>query len=168
MPKKNTTEDKIKKIAREVTEKAEPYIADLKTKAEPVVKDIKSKAEPVVKDIKSKAEPVVKDIKSKAEPAYSNAKSKADPYIKDLKSKAEPVIKNAKKTAAKFTCKEETFIQYNDHEIRTKDIMDMAKDDYIKKGHEESDIKEIQLYIKPSEKAAYYVVNRADTGKLEL
>ena len=64
--------------------------------------------------------------------------------------------------------KEEFYVQYGDHEVRTRDIMDRCKADYIAKGHSQKDIKEIQVYIKPAENAAYYVVNNTDTGKLEV
>ncbi len=154
MSKKNT-ENKFKELAKGISKKAEPYIDDLKNKTDPVVKELKAKAEPVMEDAKTKAEPYIDDIKTKAEP-----------YIDDLKNKADPVIKKVKNQASKLVCKEEVFIQYSDHELRAKDIMDRAKEDYIKKGHEENDIKEIELYIKPADNAAYYVVNHEDTGKL--
>ncbi|MCR5671476.1 MAG: DUF6465 family protein [Butyrivibrio sp.] len=156
-------DDKIKEIANEVKKKAEPYLEDIRTKAEPVIDDIKTKAEPVLEEAKK-------------------AKKAADPYINDIKTKAEPVISKAKKSRAASTaqkvkkditekagvyiCKEEVYVQYNSHELRTTDIIGRAKEDYISKGHKRSDIKEIQVYIKPSDNAAYYVVNSKDTGKI--
>ena len=164
----NSTEDKIKEIAREFSKATEPVIKEAKKAAEPFIRDVKEatkpytkKAEPYIKDIKEKTEPYLKDIKDKAEPVYSEVKTKAEPYIKDIKEKA-----GAK--AAKFTCKEEVFVQYSHHEIKTSDIIERAKKDYISKGNKATSIKEIQVYIKPTDNAAYYVVNHTDTGKVEF
>ncbi len=94
----------------------------------------------------------------------------AEEKLKELVGEATKVGKSlrnkAENRAAKFICKEDVFVQYGGHEVRTRDILDRAKEDYIGKGHEEKDIKEIQIYIKPGENAAYYVVNSTDTGKL--
>ncbi len=103
---------------------------------------------------------------------------KAEPYIEQVMTKAAPAVEVAKKQSQKATdaaagvasrliCKEEIFVQYGNHEVRTKDILDRAKADYLSKGHSLKDIKEIQVYIKPADNAVYYVVNNTDTGKLE-
>ena len=68
--------------------------------------------------------------------------------------------------AAKHRCKEEVFVQYNSHELRTTDIIEKAKKDFVSRGHNITDIKEIQVYIKPSDNAAYYVVNHSETGRV--
>lgn len=64
--------------------------------------------------------------------------------------------------------KEEFYVQYGNYEVRTRDIMDRCKADYVANGHKAKDIKEIQVYIKPAENAVYYVVNSTETGKLEV
>ena len=153
----NSTEDKIKEIAREFSKATEPVIKEAKKAAEPFIRDVKEATKFFDKDIDVR----LKDIKDKAEPVYSEVKTKAEPYIKDIKEKA-----GAK--AAKFTCKEEVFVQYSHHEIKTSDIIERAKKDYISKGNKATSIKEIQVYIKPSDNAAYYVVNHTDTGKVEF
>ena len=96
----------------------------------------------------------------------------AEDKIKELADVAKKRSKKATdavaKAASKFTVKEEAFVQYGNYEIRVRDIIDRAKSDYIAKGHEEKDIKEIQVYIKPADNAVYYVVNSTDTGKLSV
>ncbi len=179
-------EETLKKLAKDVTDAAKPYIdkvepvaQDLMTKAAPVVDDIKTKAAPVVDDIKTVATPVAKDIKTKAVPVAQDLLGKAEPVLNMVKEKATPVTDKATKAAksvgngiskraAKAVCKEEVYVQYNTHEVRTIDIVDTAKDDYVKNGHKLSDIKEIQVYIKPADNAAYYVVNHSETGKIEF
>ncbi|WP_051538105.1 DUF6465 family protein [Butyrivibrio proteoclasticus] len=151
---KRTAEEKIKEIAQDVQQAAKPIVE----KAKPYVE----KAEPYIDEIKTKAEPVIDDIKVKAEPVLKKAKQ-GTAKAKDV---ANNVKKDISKASARRNCKEEVFVQYAAHEVRTSDIVKAAKADYIAKGHVESDIKEIQVYIKPSDNAAYYVVNHAETGKI--
>ena len=61
----NSTEEKIREIAREVSKATEPVIKEAKKVAEPYFKDFKGKAEPVYSEVKTKAEPYLKDIKEK-------------------------------------------------------------------------------------------------------
>ena len=148
-----TPEERIRELAREVSDVAQPYIE----KAQPVVDDVVSKAQPVIEDVKSKAQPVIDMVKEKATPAAKRASEVAKNARDNIKSQA-----------ARLSCNEEVFVQYADHEIRTTDIIAKAKMDYIGKGNKLSDIHEIQVYIKPSDKAAYYVVNHSETGKVEF
>ena len=171
----NSTEEKIREIAREVSKATEPVIKEAKKVAEPYLKDFKGKAEPVYSEVKTKAEPYLKDIKEKAEPYIAKAREKTAPAAKTVKETSQKAVKVAKEMnqdlsakAAKYTCKEEVFVQYSQHEIKTSDIIERAKKDYINKGHKAASIKEIQVYIKPSDSAAYYVVNHTDTGKVEF
>ena len=153
---KDSPEERIRKIAKEVADAAEPIINDVRDVATPYIEDIRSKAEPVVEDIKTKAEPVINIVKDKAAPATKKATEAA-----------KAVGENISQHAARFTAKEEIFVQYGQHEVRTSDILEKAKEDYISKGKKLSDIKEIQIYIKPVDNAAYYVVNHSETGKIE-
>ncbi|MBO5620792.1 MAG: hypothetical protein J6N21_14600 [Butyrivibrio sp.] len=172
---KNTTEEKIKKIAKDVTDAATPIIKEVKEvaqpyieKAQPYIEDIKSKADPVAQDVLSKAQPVYEDIKHKAEPVLNIVKEKAAPATEAAGKAAKDVRENISKQAARYKCKEEVYIQYNQHEVRTTDIMDRAKSDYVSKGNKITDIKEIQVYVKPTDNAVYYVVNHSQTGKIEF
>ena len=172
MAKKSPVEE-IKDIVKGVSKNAEPVIDEAKKKAEPIYNDLKGKAEPLYNDIKDKAEPLYNDLKGKAEPIYNDLKEKAAPAAKAVKTRSEKARKAAKTVgddislkAAKFNCKEEVFVQYSHHEIRTTDIIERAKQDYVSKGNKPSSIREIQVYIKPSDNAAYYVVNHSETGKI--
>lgn len=167
-------EDTLKKIAKDVTDAAQPYI----DKMEPMAHDLKNKAVPMMDDLKNKAVPVFDDLKNTAVPVAHDLFDKAEPVLNIVKEKTAPVTKRAAKAcksvgdgisqrAAKASCKEEVFVQYGQHEVRTTDVMEMAKADYVSKGNKLSDIKEIQVYIKPTENAAYYVVNHSETGKIE-
>ncbi|WP_022775608.1 DUF6465 family protein [Butyrivibrio sp. AE2015] len=172
MGKKSTVEE-IKEMVKEVSKNAEPVIDEAMKKAEPLIKDVTKKAEPIYNDIREKAEPIYQDLRGKAEPLYNDIKEKAAPAAKVVKTHSEKARKAAKTVsddislkAAKFSCKEEVFVQYSHHEIRTTDIIEKAKQDYVSKGNKPSSIREIQVYIKPSDNAAYYVVNHQETGKI--
>ena len=150
MGKKSTVEE-IKEMVKEVSRNAEPVIDEAMKKAEPLIKDVTKKAEPIYNDIREKAAPAAEAVKTRSEKARKAAKTVSD----DISLKA-----------AKFSCKEEVFVQYSHHEIRTTDIIEKAKQDYVSKGNKPSSIREIQVYIKPSDNAAYYVVNHQETGKI--
>lgn len=172
MGKKSTVEE-IKEMVKEVSKSAEPVIDEARKKAEPLIKDVAKKAEPIYNDIREKAEPIYNDLKEKAEPIYNDIKEKAAPAAEAVKTRSEKARKAAKTVsddislkAARFSCKEEVFVQYSHHEIRTTDIIEKAKQDYVSKGNKPSSIREIQVYIKPSDNAAYYVVNHQETGKI--
>ena len=167
MASKKTT-DKIIDLAKNVSEaakpyveKAEPYLEKAKEKAEPVLDEVKEKSAPVLKDVIEKADPVIKEVKKRTAPATK--------VIKEQSEKAADVVKAATKdlseSAAKKSAKTEFFIQYMDYEVRTEDIADKIREQYVSLGHKVSDIKELQIYLKPEENTAYYVVNHKDTGK---
>ena len=63
---------------------------------------------------------------------------------------------------------EEVYIQFQELEITTKDVLERAKKAYVAEGHRESSIKSIRLYIKPEESMAYYVINDKFAGGVAL
>ena len=66
----------------------------------------------------------------------------------------------AKKSAAKAEVKESVFVQFAGAEYSLDDVKANVKKAWMAEtGKEESDIKDIQIYVKPEEHAAYYVVN---------
>ena len=62
------------------------------------------------------------------------------------------------------------FVEYNGNKVEEKDLIAAVKKAYTKKGNKVGDIKTIEIYVKPEESAAYYVVNGvgADDYKIEL
>ena len=61
-------------------------------------------------------------------------------------------------------------VQFAGKEVTEKDLIAAVKKAYTKKGNKVGDIKTIEIYVKPEESAAYYVVNGdgADDYKIEL
>lgn len=63
----------------------------------------------------------------------------------------------------------EVYFQYAGGEISANKLLDQVKAAQLSEGLKESELQTIQLYIKPEESAAYYIVNgQADGKKIEL
>ena len=92
------------------------------------------------------------------------AEAKAEAPKKETAKKAP-----AKRTAAK-DIKTSVVVQFAGKEVTEKDLIAAVKKAYTKKGNKVGDIKTIEIYVKPEESAAYYVVNGvgADDYKIEL
>lgn len=78
---------------------------------------------------------------------------------------------SAKKTTTRTTAavKESIAIQFAGKEYTTEQLVKIAKDVWefdLKK--EPADFKEVQLYVKPEEAKAYYVINGTETGSFEI
>ena len=88
--------------------------------------------------------------------------------------KAEEPKKETKKAPAKRTTakdiKTSVVVQFAGKEVTEKDLIAAVKKAYTKKVNKVGDIKTIEIYVKPEESAAYYVVNGigADDYKIEL
>ena len=48
------------------------------------------------------------------------------------------------------------------------ELVAKIKAEYVADGHRESSIKALQVYVKPQEWAAYYVINNKITGRMDL
>ena len=80
-------------------------------------------------------------------------------------TKKAPVKRAAAKKAAatvkKAEVKEAVYIQFAGSEYNLDEIRANVKKAWTEEtGNKESDIKEVQIYVKPEEHAAYYVVNQ--------
>ncbi|MDY5647275.1 MAG: DUF6465 family protein [Lachnospiraceae bacterium] len=76
--------------------------------------------------------------------------------------------KAAKAPAKKAEIKTSVCVQYLGKEIYEKDMIALVKKAWTAKKNRISDIRSIELYIKPEDHAVYYVVNGDFTGSLEL
>ncbi len=48
------------------------------------------------------------------------------------------------------------------------DIAEQAKNAWVAEGHRASSLKSLDVYVKPEDSAAYYVVNGKAAGKIDL
>lgn len=86
------------------------------------------------------------------------------------KNKAEKETAARKPAARKTKAPEvEVFFQYAGGEISANKLLDQVKAVHFSEGQKVSELQTIQLYIKPEESAAYYIINgQADGKKIEL
>ena len=61
-----------------------------------------------------------------------------------------------------------TIIQYENLEVDEKTIINQIKQLWANEGKKLKDIQDIQMYIKPTEHAVYYVINSDITGSIAL
>ena len=118
----------------------------------------------------AKKNPIAAAAKKMAAAPVSNNTVEAEAAVKAEEPKKETAKKApAKRTAAK-DIKTSVVVQFAGKEVAEKDLIAAVKKAYTKKGNKVGDIKTIEIYVKPEESAAYYVVNGvgADDYKIEL
>ena len=138
------------------TKKTTASAAKVETKVEAPVKEAEVKVEAV------KAEPV-KEVKAEAK--KSTAKKAA---AKTETAKKETVKKETtKKATTKKSVEPAVVVQFGGQEVDMATVIENAKKAFEAEGNKVSSIKEIQIYVKPEEYAAYYVINGV-SGKINL
>ena len=99
----------------------------------------------------------------------AKAPAKATKAAKTAKE-TKPAKSSAAKTTASRAKKNvvETFIQFQGCEVSQEVIIERVKEQYVADGHKATEVKEVKLYIKPEDRAAYYVINDEYAGKVDL
>ncbi len=59
-------------------------------------------------------------------------------------------------------------VEYAGNQYEERAILSGIKDAWVAAGKKVKDIKELSVYIKPEECAAYYVINDKESGKVDL
>lgn len=62
----------------------------------------------------------------------------------------------------------EIIFQYREYEASMDAVTDRVKAHYYAKGHAEGSIESLQIYVKPEDFTAYYVINDGIVGKVNL
>ena len=135
-------------------------------------KKASTEAKNEVKIVSAKAAEPVKT----AEKAEDTAKAAVKPAapVKEAKKVAAKTVerKPAKKVEKPVEKKAETvtevYVQFGGREATLDSVVAKATDSYVADGHRASSIKKLQVYVKPEEAAAYYVINDKYAGKVDL
>lgn len=61
----------------------------------------------------------------------------------------------------------EVILQYRDYEVNMDTVTERVKSHYTAKGYKDP-IENIQIYVKPEDFTAYYVINDSVVGKVNL
>lgn len=156
------------KKATQTTKKAENVKINAPAKTVETAKaETAVKAETVKTEVKEapKAEVKAEAVKTEAPKAEKKEEGKAAPKKRGPKPKAEKA--DAKK-AEKKEAVQNVYVQFMGKEILTADLVAQVTEKWVALGHRASSIKELNLYVKPEDSAAYYVINGKESGKLEL
>lgn len=60
------------------------------------------------------------------------------------------------------------FVEFSGTQVEDKALIASVKEIWTAEGNKVKDIKTLNIYVKPEEKAAYYVINETVSGKIEL
>ena len=119
--------------------------------------DAEKKAEAKATEVKAAVAEKKEEVKKVAAPAKKTAAPK--------KAVAKKAAAPAKKTAVSA----EVMLQFAEKEYTQESLLKIAKDvwtyDYDKKA---SELKKVQLFVKPEESKVYYVFNDDITGALDI
>ena len=140
-----------KDLAKELTDMADKAFDQMRPYLDKAVDSV----EPILKEARTMADPVIKGAKDMADQVSKGARDMADPVLRETREQMRSSI-------------QEIFIQYGDHELRTEDIAARCREDYVLSGGDITQIKDLRVYVKPEDDAAYYVINGSRTGKVAL
>lgn len=112
-----------------------------------------------------------KAVKAVEKKAAKKATKKAETAEKEEElttARKKSSEKESSKKESKKTVEAKVIFQFLGNEIEPKNLLEQAKADYLASGGKEKDIKAMELYIKPEDNAAYYVVNGVPYGKVAI
>lgn len=140
---------------------------------EEVKEAAKATAEAAKTTAKKATEAAKTTAKKATESAMTTAKKATESAKKATEAAEDKVKKTVKKTVKKVVDKKnelvaEVYVQFAGREAKTEDIIAKATQAYVEDGHRASSIKTLQVYLKPEEAAAYYVINHKYAGRVEL
>ena len=139
-----------------------------------VKKTVTKAAKPAVetKEVKAEETKTVKAEEAKADKTTAKA---AEAKTTETAKKAPAKKTTARKTPAKRTTTkkaavvtEEVYLQYAGKEFSSADLTAKVKEIWKEMGKKAADLKDIKVYVKPEENAAYYVINNEETGSFGL
>ena len=157
--------EKMKK-AEEVKQETAKVVEDVKAETEKVVAEVKEQTKPVVEKAKKSTEKAVKATKKTAEKAVEATKKTAEKTVKKA-AKAKVAVENAAKKAVTGESAPVVYVQYQGEEEKVEDLVAAAKAAFTAE-HVSTKITDLKLYIKPEERAAYYVVNEKFAGRVDF
>ena len=143
-------------------------VDEIKTTAKKKAAEIKKET---VKKAKAAKQEAVKIAENTTESTIELAKTAKKGAAKIAESTAESTVeiaKTAKKAAARVrkpTTK--IFLQYYGKEISQEELSNRVLEQF-KEMYEDVHAKKLEIYLKPEDNAAYYVINSEYTGKIDL
>lgn len=162
MRKKNNSKT-VKQAVKPVEVKKEETVAQLVSEPKADAKaDVKAEVEKAVEKTTEKVEKAVEKTTEKV--------AEVKDTVKKTTAKAAKAAKTAKeaKPAKKEPVKPEIIVQYQNSEVDTAAVEERVKAQFVAEGHKAGFIRKLNIYIKPEEYSAYYVINDKFSGRVDL
>lgn len=128
-------------------------------------------------EVKEAAKATTKAAETKVKETAKETAKAADTKVKEA-AKTTAKKAAAAKTAAKATAKKtvakaaavepQVIIQYQNNESDLAKVTERVKTQFVSEGHKAGTIKKINVYLKPEEYSAYYVINDKFSGRVDL
>lgn len=128
-------------------------------------------AKPAVKPVEvKKEETVAQPVSEPKADAKADVKAEVEKAVEKTTAKAAKAAKTAKeaKPAKKEPVKPEIIVQYQNSEVDTAAVEERVKAQFVAEGHKAGFIRKLNIYIKPEEYSAYYVINDKFSGRVDL
>ena len=147
--------------------KAPDVKAEVKESVKDAAKKVETVAETTVKKAEAAAETVATKVEEKAETVAKKAEAKAETATKKVE-KAKTTVKKAAKKTVKEPAKTEFIVEFQGNAASVANLEDKVKAQFVAEGHRAGCIKTLNIYIKPEDYKAYYVINDKFTGSVGL
>lgn len=108
-----------------------------------------------------------KAMKQGAKEVLEDMKEVASKAVKTVKPVTDAAKTTVTQTTKRVVMKPEVYVQFNQKEVLTTDLVQAAKAAYKEAGNRAA-VRSLSVYVKPEENAAYYVINETFTGKIDL
>lgn len=173
MRKKNNSKT-AKQAVKPVEVKKEETVAQPVSEPKADAKaDVKAEVEKAVEKTTEKVEKAVEKTTEKVAEKAAEVKADVKDTVKKTTAKAAKAAKAAKtakeaKPAKKEPVKPEIIVQYQNSEVDTAAVEERVKAQFVAEGHKAGFIRKLNIYIKPEEYSAYYVINDRFSGRVDL
>lgn len=115
-------------------------------------------------EVKKEAVKAAEEVK----PVAEKAKAEVKKTVKTAKAKAEKAVKKAAPKAETTTeAAPVVYVQYMGAEENVEDLVASAKAAFAAE-HSRTKVTDLKLYVKPEERAAYYVINEKFAGRIDF
>ena len=141
-------------------------MSDTKKTARDVKKEAEKAAEKVVTEVKNEAAKVVESAKPTVEKAKAGVRKGRKKAVKTAE-KAKAGVKRAAGKAVRGESAPVVYVQYQGAEEKVEDLVAAAKAAFAAE-HPRTKVSDLKLYVKPEERAAYYVVNEKFAGRIDF
>lgn len=160
----NNTKKPVASLAKTATiEKAIEKTAAVTKKAEEKTVAVTKKAEEKTVAAAKKAEAKTAEVKKVVKPVVKKAAAKTTKAAAEVKTAAKKTVAKATKKTTRVS------LQFAGKDYSVENLEKIASDVWVYDcGRKASELKDIELYVKPEENKVYYVFNAEVTGSFEI